>query len=178
VLLEVVLACFVIGEIGMNRIFGLLAVVAVALVGCNSALPEAESGLARPLGVFSPTGNWVEPAGQVSISVPNCVMNPTMKLSFMFGAVAADGTVSGTVSGNNGVPQPFQGSYDATMGYLSGTVDAGNNGKAKLEAWLRVANRMRGSLEGPGGCIVQGQGNVTGTVTVTFYATFTRTSLL
>jgi hypothetical protein len=162
----------------MNRIFGLLAVFAVALVGCNSAIPEAESGLARPLGVFSPTGHWVEPAGQVSINVPNCVMNPTMKLSFVFDAVSANGAVSGSVSANNGVAQPFQGNYDAAMEHLSGTVDGGNNVKAKLEAWLREPNRMRGSLEGPGGCIVPGQRNIAGTVTVTFYATFSRTSFL
>jgi hypothetical protein len=161
----------------MNKIFGSLAVFAVALVGCNSALPEGESGFARPLGVYSPTGTWVEPAAQVSIDVANCAMSPTMKLRFTFGALAADGAVSGSVSANNGVAQPILGKYDSSTGHLTGTIDTGNNLKGTLDAWLRVANRMRGSLEGPGGCIVQGQGNVTGTVRVTFYATFTRTSL-
>jgi hypothetical protein len=160
----------------MKKFLGLLAVFAVALAGCNSAIPEAESGLARPLGVFSPTGIWAEPLAQVSINVPGCAIAPTMKLRFVFGTVAADGSVSGSVSANDGVAQPFQGTYDAAMGHLSGTL---GGGKAKLEASLREPNRMRGSLETSGGCIGQGgQPNGTGTVYITYYATFVTRSFL
>jgi hypothetical protein len=147
-------------------LFGILPLF-VALVACNSTLPEQTSSEVRALTAPSPTGVWVDSAAPAFLDKSGCPPFPSVNLRLEFGAVAASGAVTGSVTAN-GNAQSFQGTYDAGTGYLSGTV--GNSGLT-LGAYARVPNRLRGWLEGAGGCLGSAnQSAITGTVRITFYA--------